>query len=110
MIADSNWSINEFIGLTGFCIFRRLGLIRRKSVAPASGNPGRSRFSKSLFSFHLETLNLECVLRTLWSFAEQVYDYLIVIDFESTCWKDGKHHRSPEISKFGLPVSEANAQ
>lgn len=63
-----------------------------------------------MFSFHLETLNLEGVLRTLWSFAEQVYDYLIVIDFESTCWKDGKHHRSPEISKFGLPVSKASAQ
>ncbi|XP_041522220.1 ERI1 exoribonuclease 2 isoform X2 [Microtus oregoni] len=54
---------------------RRLGLIRRKSVAPASGNPGRSRF-------------------------KQVYDYLIVIDFESTCWKDGKQHRSPEIIEF----------
>ncbi|CAO2583033.1 ERI1 exoribonuclease 2 [Lemmus lemmus] len=53
-----------------------------------------------MFSFHLETLNLELVLRTLWSFAEQVYDYLIVIDFESTCWKDGKHHRSPEIIEF----------
>lgn len=47
LIADSNWSISEFIDLTGFCIFRRLGLIRRKSVAPASGNPGRNRFSKS---------------------------------------------------------------
>ncbi|XP_005351223.1 ERI1 exoribonuclease 2 isoform X1 [Microtus ochrogaster] len=54
---------------------RRLGLIRRKSVAPASENPGRSRF-------------------------KQVYDYLIVIDFESTCWKDGKQHRSPEIIEF----------
>ncbi|XP_059123910.1 ERI1 exoribonuclease 2 [Peromyscus eremicus] len=54
---------------------RRLGLIRRKSVAPASGNPGRSRF-------------------------KQTYDYLIVIDFESTCWKDGKHHNSPEIIEF----------
>ncbi|XP_038182204.1 ERI1 exoribonuclease 2-like isoform X3 [Arvicola amphibius] len=54
---------------------RQLGLIRRKSVAPASGNPGRSRF-------------------------KQVFDYLIVIDFESTCWKDGKHHRSPEIIEF----------
>ncbi|KAL1774280.1 ERI1 exoribonuclease 2 [Sigmodon hispidus] len=29
-----------------------------------------------------------------------MYDYLIVIDFESTCWKDGKHHNSPEIIEF----------
>ncbi|XP_031243941.1 ERI1 exoribonuclease 2 isoform X2 [Mastomys coucha] len=54
---------------------RQLGLIRRKSVTPASGNPGRSRF-------------------------KQLYDYLIVVDFESTCWNDGKHHSSPEIIEF----------
>ncbi|XP_040611390.1 ERI1 exoribonuclease 2 isoform X1 [Mesocricetus auratus] len=54
---------------------RQLGLIRRKSVSPASGNPGGSRL-------------------------KQLYDYLIVIDFESTCWKDGKHHNSPEIIEF----------
>jgi len=30
--------------------------------------------------------------------AVQVYDYLIVIDFESTCWQDAKH-RTQEISK-----------
>ncbi|XP_038947536.1 ERI1 exoribonuclease 2 isoform X3 [Rattus norvegicus] len=54
---------------------RQLGLIRRKSVTPASGNPGGSRF-------------------------RQLYDYLIVVDFESTCWNDGKHHSSPEIIEF----------
>ncbi|XP_040853610.1 ERI1 exoribonuclease 2-like isoform X1 [Ochotona curzoniae] len=54
---------------------RQLGLIRRKSAAPASGNPGRSKF-------------------------KQLFDYLIVIDFESTCWSDGKHHGSQEIIEF----------
>lgn len=65
-----------------------------------------------MFSFQFESLDLEHgqSLWTLWSFAEQVYDYLIVIDFESTCWKDGKHHNSPEISNFGLPVAKTSAQ
>lgn len=29
-----------------------------------------------------------------------MYAYLIVVDFESTCWNDGKHHSSPEIIEF----------
>lgn len=29
-----------------------------------------------------------------------MYDYLIVLDFESTCWNDGRHHNSPEIIEF----------
>ncbi|XP_004443005.1 PREDICTED: ERI1 exoribonuclease 2 isoform X1 [Ceratotherium simum simum] len=51
---------------------RQLGLIRRKSIAPANGNLGRSK-------------------------SKQLFDYLIVIDFESTCWNDGKRHQSQEI-------------
>ncbi|XP_032699855.1 ERI1 exoribonuclease 2 isoform X2 [Lontra canadensis] len=51
---------------------RQLGLIRKKSVAPANGNLGRSK-------------------------SKQLFDYLIVIDFESTCWNDGKRHQSQEI-------------
>lgn len=54
---------------------RQLGLIRRKSVAPANGNLGRSK-------------------------SKQLFDYLIVIDFESTCWNDGKRHQSQEIIEF----------
>nr|7N8V_A Chain A, ERI1 exoribonuclease 2 [Homo sapiens]7N8V_B Chain B, ERI1 exoribonuclease 2 [Homo sapiens]7N8W_A Chain A, ERI1 exoribonuclease 2 [Homo sapiens]7N8W_B Chain B, ERI1 exoribonuclease 2 [Homo sapiens] len=54
---------------------RQLGLIRRKSIAPANGNLGRSK-------------------------SKQLFDYLIVIDFESTCWNDGKHHHSQEIIEF----------
>uniref|UniRef100_A0A8C0WPW4 ERI1 exoribonuclease 2 n=1 Tax=Castor canadensis TaxID=51338 RepID=A0A8C0WPW4_CASCN len=54
---------------------RQLGLIRRKSVAPGKGNLGRSK-------------------------SKQLYDYLIVIDFESTCWNDGKCHNSQEIIEF----------
>ncbi|KAM4829338.1 ERI1 exoribonuclease 2 isoform 2-T2 [Thomomys bottae] len=54
---------------------RQLGLIRRKSIAPANGNLGRSKY-------------------------KQLYDYLIVIDFESTCWNDGKQHNSQEIIEF----------
>ncbi|XP_077616663.1 ERI1 exoribonuclease 2 isoform X1 [Crocuta crocuta] len=54
---------------------RQLGLIRRKSVAPTNGNVGRSK-------------------------SKQFLDYLIVIDFESTCWNDGKHHQSQEIIEF----------
>nr|XP_003418853.1 ERI1 exoribonuclease 2 isoform X1 [Loxodonta africana] len=54
---------------------RQLGLIRRKSFAPAKGNLGRSKI-------------------------KQLFDYLIVIDFESTCWNDGKHHHSQEIIEF----------
>ncbi|VFV41962.1 eri1 exoribonuclease 2-like [Lynx pardinus] len=54
---------------------RQLGLIRRKSVAPTNGNVGRSK-------------------------SKQLFDYLIVIDFESTCWNDGKRHQSQEIIEF----------
>ncbi|PNJ14696.1 ERI1 exoribonuclease 2 isoform X3 [Pongo pygmaeus] len=54
---------------------RQLGLIRRKSIAPANGNLGRRK-------------------------SKQLFDYLIVIDFESTCWNDGKHHHSQEIIEF----------
>ncbi|XP_067562551.1 ERI1 exoribonuclease 2 isoform X6 [Tursiops truncatus] len=54
---------------------RQLGLIRRKSIAPPNGNLGRSK-------------------------SKQLFDYLIVIDFESTCWNDGKRHRSQEIIEF----------
>ncbi|XP_077880380.1 ERI1 exoribonuclease 2 isoform X8 [Ictidomys tridecemlineatus] len=54
---------------------RQLGLIRRKSIAPANEKQGRSK-------------------------SKQLYDYLIVIDFESTCWNDGKHHNSQEIIEF----------
>uniref|UniRef100_A0A8C5LEU5 Exonuclease domain-containing protein n=1 Tax=Jaculus jaculus TaxID=51337 RepID=A0A8C5LEU5_JACJA len=54
---------------------RQLGLIRRKSIIPANGNLGTRK-------------------------SKQAYDYLIVIDFESTCWNDGKRHNSPEIIEF----------
>ncbi|XP_005895628.2 ERI1 exoribonuclease 2 isoform X1 [Bos mutus] len=54
---------------------RQLGLIRRKSIPPANGNLGRSK-------------------------SKQLFDYLIIIDFESTCWNDGKRHRSQEIIEF----------
>ncbi|XP_043350242.1 ERI1 exoribonuclease 2 isoform X3 [Dermochelys coriacea] len=30
----------------------------------------------------------------------QLFDYLIIIDFESTCWKDGKYQYSQEIIEF----------
>jgi len=33
----------------------------------------------------------------------QLFDYLIVIDFESTCWQGAKHN-SQEISKLFCPV------
>ncbi|KAM6165459.1 ERI1 exoribonuclease 2 isoform 2-T2 [Erethizon dorsatum] len=54
---------------------RQLGLIRRKPIAPANENLGRSK-------------------------SKQLYDYVIVIDFESTCWNDGRHHNSQEIIEF----------
>ncbi|XP_076997728.1 ERI1 exoribonuclease 2 isoform X2 [Tamandua tetradactyla] len=54
---------------------RQLGLIRTKSIAPTSGNLGRNK-------------------------SKQLFDYLIVIDFESTCWNDGKHHHGQEIIEF----------
>lgn len=54
---------------------RQLGLIRRKSIAPANGHLGRSK-------------------------SKQLFDYLIVIDFESTCWNDGKRHQTQEIIEF----------
>ncbi|KAG8513610.1 ERI1 exoribonuclease 2, partial [Galemys pyrenaicus] len=53
----------------------QLGLIRRKSIAPANGSLGRSK-------------------------SKQLFDYLIVIDFESTCWNDGQRHHSQEIIEF----------
>ncbi|XP_036134623.1 ERI1 exoribonuclease 2 isoform X1 [Molossus molossus] len=54
---------------------RQLGLIRRKSIAPANESLGRRKL-------------------------KQLFDYLIVIDFESTCWNDGKHHQTQEIIEF----------
>ncbi|XP_005405091.1 PREDICTED: ERI1 exoribonuclease 2 isoform X2 [Chinchilla lanigera] len=54
---------------------RQLGLIRRKSNTPANENLGRNK-------------------------SKQLYNYVIVIDFESTCWNDGKHNSSPEIIEF----------
>ncbi|XP_078095966.1 ERI1 exoribonuclease 2 [Mustelus asterias] len=32
--------------------------------------------------------------------SNQFFSYLIIIDFESTCWKDGKSRYSPEIIEF----------
>ncbi|XP_043350241.1 ERI1 exoribonuclease 2 isoform X2 [Dermochelys coriacea] len=32
--------------------------------------------------------------------SRQLFDYLIIIDFESTCWKDGKYQYSQEIIEF----------
>ncbi|XP_038676550.1 ERI1 exoribonuclease 2 isoform X1 [Scyliorhinus canicula] len=32
--------------------------------------------------------------------SNQFFSYLIIIDFESTCWKDGKSHYRPEIIEF----------
>ncbi|XP_003761499.1 ERI1 exoribonuclease 2 [Sarcophilus harrisii] len=55
---------------------RQLGLIRRKSISPANKDEqGRIR-------------------------SKQLFDYLIIIDFESTCWNDGKRHYSQEIIEF----------
>ena len=33
------------------------------------------------------------------SFIGQYFTYLIVLDFESTCWKDKKMNYGPEISE-----------
>ncbi|XP_072454034.1 ERI1 exoribonuclease 2 isoform X2 [Notamacropus eugenii] len=55
---------------------RQLGLIRRKSISPANKDDLSRITSKQLF------------------------DYLIIIDFESTCWNDGKRHYSQEIIEF----------
>ncbi|KAM5329751.1 LOW QUALITY PROTEIN: ERI1 exoribonuclease 2 [Glossophaga mutica] len=56
-------------------LLRQLGLIRRKSTAAANENLGRSKF-------------------------KQLFDYLIVIDFQLTCWNDGKRHQTQEIIEF----------
>ncbi|KAJ1097161.1 hypothetical protein NDU88_002287, partial [Pleurodeles waltl] len=54
---------------------KQLGLIRRSSVTSLnSKNPGRPK-------------------------SKQFFDYLIIIDFESTCWKDTKHF-GQEIIEF----------
>ncbi|XP_044836905.1 3'-5' exonuclease eri-1-like isoform X5 [Mauremys mutica] len=55
---------------------RQLGLIRKSSITSSSGkNQTRTK-------------------------SRQLFDYLIIIDFESTCWKDGKRHYSQEIIEF----------
>ncbi|XP_050824681.1 ERI1 exoribonuclease 2 isoform X1 [Gopherus flavomarginatus] len=55
---------------------RQLGLIRKSSITSSNGkNQTRTK-------------------------SRQLFDYLIVIDFESTCWKDGKRHYSQEIIEF----------
>lgn len=73
LLTCSNRSVNEYLGL--FYIFRQLGLIRRKAIAPKYGSLGKSK-------------------------SKQLFDYLIVIDFESTCWNDGKRHHDQEIIEF----------
>ncbi|XP_059835085.1 ERI1 exoribonuclease 2 isoform X1 [Hypanus sabinus] len=52
----------------------QLGLIRRRSSVSVKGN-------------EKPKLN-------------QYFSYLIIIDFESTCWKNGKSHYHPEIIEF----------
>ncbi|XP_062915367.1 ERI1 exoribonuclease 2 [Mobula hypostoma] len=52
----------------------QLGLIRKRSSVSAKGNKKPK-------------LN-------------QYFSYLIIIDFESTCWKNGKSHYRPEIIEF----------
>ncbi|XP_053897668.1 ERI1 exoribonuclease 2 isoform X1 [Malaclemys terrapin pileata] len=55
---------------------RQLGLIRKSSITSSNGkNQTRTK-------------------------SRQSFDYLIIIDFESTCWKDGKRHYSQEIIEF----------
>ncbi|XP_075755544.1 ERI1 exoribonuclease 2 isoform X3 [Pelodiscus sinensis] len=55
---------------------RQLGLIRKSSITSSNGKNQTKVRSRQLF------------------------DYLIIIDFESTCWKDGKRHCTQEIIEF----------
>ncbi|XP_074821431.1 ERI1 exoribonuclease 2 isoform X1 [Natator depressus] len=55
---------------------RQLGLIRKSSITSSNGK-NHTRIK-----------------------SRQLFDYLIIIDFESTCWKDGKYHYSQEIIEF----------
>ncbi|XP_053132355.1 ERI1 exoribonuclease 2 [Hemicordylus capensis] len=55
---------------------RQLGIIRRSSKTSLSG---QSHSRPKL---------------------RQLFDYLIIIDFESTCWNDGRKHYSQEIIEF----------
>ena len=38
----------------------------------------------------------------------QYFSYLIVLDFESTCWKDKKMNYAPEISKYQVLSPKEN--
>ncbi|XP_074866298.1 ERI1 exoribonuclease 2 isoform X2 [Carettochelys insculpta] len=55
---------------------RQLGLIRKSSIRSSNGKNQTRNKSRQLFR------------------------YLIIIDFESTCWKDGKRHYTQEIIEF----------
>nr|XP_033818821.1 ERI1 exoribonuclease 2 isoform X2 [Geotrypetes seraphini] len=55
---------------------KQLGLIRKSSITSANSENSRKPALK------------------------QIFDYLIVLDFESTCWKDSKQHYSQEIIEF----------
>ncbi|XP_029432172.1 ERI1 exoribonuclease 2 [Rhinatrema bivittatum] len=55
---------------------KQLGLIRKSSITSAN-NKNSSKAT-----------------------LKQIFDYLIIIDFESTCWKDSKQHYSQEIIEF----------
>ncbi|XP_048350655.1 ERI1 exoribonuclease 2 [Sphaerodactylus townsendi] len=54
---------------------RQLGILRRSSKSSPDGQSHRSKL-------------------------RQVFGYLIIIDFESTCWRDGRKHYSQEIIEF----------
>ncbi|XP_074137061.1 ERI1 exoribonuclease 2 isoform X5 [Sminthopsis crassicaudata] len=71
------WPPRSWPGIfVSVCMLLQLGLIRRKSISPANKDEqGRIR-------------------------SKQLFDYLIIIDFESTCWNDGKRHYSQEIIEF----------
>lgn len=61
---------------------RKLGLLKRRSstLPILSSNSGKTR--------------------TKLKKSDQIFSYLIVLDFESTCWKDKNNSFSPEIIEF----------
>ncbi|XP_043929270.1 ERI1 exoribonuclease 2-like [Protopterus annectens] len=65
---------------------KQLGFIRRRSLALASDVHPKPK-------------------------SNQLYAYIIVIDFESTCWNDGKKHYTQEIIEFpAVLLNTSNGQ
>lgn len=88
---------------------RELGLIRKRTLSSSSLTHTTSASSKSTSTLLYNSLTTVCTVNSLTSvcvcvYTDQLFSYLIIIDFESTCWREKNNH-GQEISESALYTS-----